>query len=63
MSVDASSAPPLQSVPTASELRKMTVADRERILRQAAAVAEALYRNDPALTDFEAFEVSEKEVE
>lgn len=40
---------------TAAELRKLPPAERDAILsRQAAALADD-YRNDPALTDFEAF--------
>lgn len=40
---------------TAAELRKMPAAQRDAILRASAALAEADYRNDPALTAFEAF--------
>jgi hypothetical protein len=40
---------------TAAELRKLPAAERDAILAAAAALAEADYRNDPALTAFEAF--------
>lgn len=40
---------------TASELRKLPPAERDAILEAAAALAEAEYRNNPELTDFEAF--------
>ena len=40
---------------TAEELRKLPVDQRDAILAAAAALAEDLYRNDPQLTDFEAF--------
>jgi hypothetical protein len=40
---------------TAAELRKLPPAERDAILAAAAARAEAEYRNDPALTDFEAY--------
>jgi hypothetical protein len=42
--------------PTASELRQMRSADRDAILRTAAAQAENEYRNNIELTAFEAFE-------
>jgi hypothetical protein len=40
---------------TAAELRKLPADQRDAILAAAAALAEELYRNDPRLTDFEAF--------
>ncbi|MEX1027044.1 MAG: hypothetical protein WD049_03415 [Candidatus Paceibacterota bacterium] len=41
---------------TAAELRKLPADQRDAILAAAAALAEDLYRNDPQLTDFEAFD-------
>ena len=38
-----------------TELRKLPAIEREAILSAQAAHAEALYRNDAELTDFEAF--------
>jgi hypothetical protein len=40
---------------TAAELRKLNPAERDAILAEQAAALEADYRNDPELTDFEAF--------
>jgi hypothetical protein len=40
---------------TASELRKLPAEQRDAILETAAALAEEIYRNNPALTEFEAF--------
>jgi hypothetical protein len=40
---------------TAAQLRNMPAEQRDAILEAAAAVAEGIYRNDPQLTDFEAF--------
>ncbi len=40
---------------TAAELRKLPPEQRDAILEAAAALAESEYRNDPALTAFEAF--------
>ena len=40
---------------TAAELRKLPAAERDAILEAAAAFAEEIYRNNPELTDFEAF--------
>lgn len=40
---------------TASELRKLPPAERAVILQEAAALAEADYRDDVSLTAFEAF--------
>ena len=40
---------------TAAELRKLPAKQRDAILEAAAALAEEMYRNDPQLTDFEAF--------
>jgi len=40
---------------TAAELQKLPADQRDAILAAAAALAEDLYRNDPDLTDFEAF--------
>ena len=40
---------------TAAELRKLPAAERDAILEAAAAMAEAEYRGNPRLTDFEAF--------
>lgn len=41
--------------PTARELLKLPLEERNRILAQQAAHAEYFYRNDPDLTDFEVF--------
>ena len=38
-----------------SELRKLPLKERNAILEAQAAVAEPIYRQDPRLTDFEAF--------
>jgi hypothetical protein len=40
---------------TATELRKLPAEQRDAILEEQAALAEAEYRNNPDLTDFEAF--------
>ena len=40
---------------TASELRRLSPAERDDILARAAALAENEYRGKPLLTDFEAF--------
>ena len=40
---------------TAAELRKLPAQQRDAILAATAALAEEIYRNDPRLTDFEAF--------
>jgi hypothetical protein len=40
---------------TAAELRKLPTAERDAIMEAAAALAEEEYRNNPELTDFEAF--------
>jgi hypothetical protein len=40
---------------TAAEMRKLPAEQRDAILEAAAALAEEIYRNNPALTDFEAF--------
>jgi hypothetical protein len=40
---------------TAAQLRKLPAEQRDAMLEAAAALAEQLYRNDPQLTDFEAF--------
>ena len=40
---------------TAAQLRQLPAEQRNAILETAAAIAEAIYRNDPQLTDFEAF--------
>jgi hypothetical protein len=51
-----SSNPPLPPKSwTASELRKLPSEQRDAILEAAAIQAEEIYRNDPELTDFEAF--------
>ncbi len=41
--------------PSARELLKLPLEERDRILERQAMKAEALYRHDPELTDFEAF--------
>jgi hypothetical protein len=47
---------PLTGKPwTAAELRKLPAGQRDAILDAAAAFAEAIYRDHPELTDFEAF--------
>jgi hypothetical protein len=40
---------------TASELRKLSPAERDAIMEEAAALAEADYRNNPELAAFEAY--------
>jgi hypothetical protein len=40
---------------TAAELRKLPAAERDAIMEAAAALVEEEYRNNPELTDFEAF--------
>jgi hypothetical protein len=40
---------------TAKKLGELPVEQRNAILEAAAALAENIYRNDPRLTDFEAF--------
>ena len=45
----------LEKTWTAAELRKLPAPQRDAILQAAAAFAEDIYRNDPQLTDFEAF--------
>jgi hypothetical protein len=40
---------------TAAELRKLPAQQRDAILEAAAALAEQIYRQDPSLTDFDAF--------
>jgi hypothetical protein len=40
---------------TAAELRKLPAEQRDAILEAAATLAEKIYRQDPSLTDFEAF--------
>ena len=40
---------------TAAELRKLPAEEHDAILEAAAALAEGIYRNQPDLTDFEAF--------
>ncbi len=57
MGPEVTSLPLVTSVPTASELRRMPKDRRDAIMVEAARIAEELYRNDPSLTDFEAFEV------
>jgi len=49
------SSPPLGKTWTAAELRKLPAEQRDAILEAAAALAEDIYRNNPELTDFEAF--------
>jgi hypothetical protein len=41
---------------TASELRRLPVAERDQILQEQAALAEQEYRTNRELTDFEAYE-------
>ncbi len=48
---------------TASELLRLPLEERDSILEKAAILAENLYRNDPSLTDFEAFEAEEADDE
>lgn len=40
---------------TAAELRRLPTDQRNAIIEAAASMAEQLYRNNPELTDFEAF--------
>ena len=42
---------------TAAELRKLPAAERDAVMRAAAALAEADYRYDPELTAFEAYDL------
>jgi hypothetical protein len=49
-----------ETCPSPEELRKMPPEERDRILDAQAALAEPLYRGDPNLTDFEAFELEEQ---
>jgi hypothetical protein len=51
----ADGSPLLEKNWTAAELRKLPAEQRDAILEAAAALAEDIYRNDPQLTDFEAF--------
>jgi hypothetical protein len=46
---------PSTVAPVARHLLKLPPDERDRILREQAAVMEAEYRTDPQLTDFEAF--------
>jgi hypothetical protein len=41
--------------PTAAELRRLPLEERNAILQAQAAAAEPIYRGDPDLTDFETF--------
>jgi hypothetical protein len=59
MDTKVTSLPSVKSFPTASELRQMPKDRRDAILEEAGRIAEELYRNDPSLTDFEAFEAEE----
>jgi hypothetical protein len=59
MGAELTSSPPVKSSPTASELRCMPKDRRDAILEEAARIAEEFYRNDPSLTDFEAFEAED----
>jgi hypothetical protein len=59
MSMNLTSLPAIESAPTASELRNMPKDRRDAIMEAAAKIAEDLYRNDPSLTDFEAFEAED----
>ena len=43
-----------------TELRKLPPEEQFRILEAQAAFAEPFYRNDPDLTDFEAFELEDE---
>jgi hypothetical protein len=47
--------PPSAKKWTVAELRKLSPEERDAILAAAAALAEEHYRNNPELTDFEAF--------
>ncbi len=55
--------PPEKSPLTATELRGLPRDRRDLIMEEAARIAEALYRDDPSLTDFEAFEPGEPDGE
>ena len=46
---------PTTHIWSAAELRHLPPSQRDAILASAAAAAEPDYRNDPALTDFDAF--------
>jgi hypothetical protein len=59
MGTEVTSLPPVESFPTASELRRMPKDRRDAIMEEAARIAEEIYRNDPSLTDFEAFEAED----
>jgi len=52
--VSHSVATPVQRL-SASELRKLPLQERNAILEAQAALAEPIYREDPQMTDFEAF--------
>ena len=51
---------PLQRHWTAAELRRLPAAERDAILLAQAEIAEPIYRNNPELTAFEAFDDVEK---
>ena len=57
--------PPLEAAPqtkrrlSARELFKLPLEEREQILAEQFAQASAFYRNDPEMTDFEAFDESD----
>jgi hypothetical protein len=53
--MNADRSPPLDKKWAASELRKLPREERDAILQAAAALAEEVYRDNPELTDFEAF--------
>lgn len=55
---DLETAPEARRLP-ASELRKLPLDERAAVLQPQAALAEAIYRQDPSLTDFEAFDEGE----
>jgi hypothetical protein len=59
MGTEVTSMQPVKSFPTATELRRMPKDRRDAIMEEAARIAEELYRTDPSLTDFEAFEAED----
>ncbi len=61
--MNSESSPLLGKQWTAAELRSLPAEQRDAILQEAAALAEDIYRNDPQLTDFEAFALEDLHAE
>ena len=51
---------PVAFATTPSELLRLPPEERDIILEAAAILAESIYRDNPDLTDFEAFEVEDR---